>query len=456
MRATIAWTILTALLLAGCGAEEETAGAAGAEETAVGGSAAAAAGCAADNGGLTLPAGFCAVVVSQDASPGESRLRHLAIAPNGVLYVAVQGARGAETPAERGGILALRDSDGDGRVDEQASFGPEGGTGMEIRDGHLYFATNSAVLRYRLGEGLEPVAGPDTLVYGLPDQNSHTAKSIALGPDGALFVNVGSPTNACQPIGRDREAGVMGVDPCPQLDTRAGVWRFAADRLRQTQAQGERWATGIRNAVALAWNPADDALYAAQHGRDQLDLWPGFDAEDNSVGPAEELQRLSRGADFGWPYCYYDTRLNKRVLSPEYGGDGQEVGRCAGKQAPVVAFPGHWAPNDLLFYTGDHFPERYRGGAFVAFHGSWNRSPVQQGYRVAFVPFQGGQPAQEWETFADDFAGPQPPPSPGEAEHRPMGMAQGPDGALYVTDSQAGTIWKIVYVGGGSPTRASD
>jgi glucose/arabinose dehydrogenase len=452
MRSMTRWTTLSALLLAGCAGEGEAPGAP-AEEGAV---VAAAGQCDPGNGGLSLPEGFCAMVVSEDAAPGEARLRHLAVEPDGDIYVAVQGARGAETPSERGGILALRDTDGDGRPDEEAAFGPEGGTGLEVRDGYLYFATNSAVLRYRLGEGLEPAAGPDTLVRGLPDQHSHTAKSIALGPDGALFVNIGSPTNACQPLGQDRAAGVMGEDPCPQLDTRAGVWRFAADRPGQTQEEGERWATGIRNAVALAWNPNDGTLYAAQHGRDQLDLWPGFTPEDNSVGPAEELQRLTRGADFGWPYCYYDTRLERRVLAPEYGGDGQEAGRCAEKAAPLVAFPGHWAPNDLLFYAGEQFPERYRGGAFVAFHGSWNRAPVQQGYRVAFVPFQGGQPAGEWETFADGFAGPQPLPSPGEAEHRPVGLAQGPDGALYVTDSQGGTIWKIVYVGGAQPTTAAN
>src|SRR5690606_20736401 len=146
---------------------------------------------------------------------------------------------------ERGGIVALRDTDGDGKADQRATFGPEGGTGVEIRDGYLYFATNSAVLRYRLGEGLEPVSGPDTLVHGLPDAQSHTAKSIALGGDGALFVNIGSPTNACQPIGQDRQRGVQGEDPCSQLETRAGVWRFDAAAPMQAQAQGERWATGI-------------------------------------------------------------------------------------------------------------------------------------------------------------------------------------------------------------------
>lgn len=402
--------------------------------------------CDPDDGGIALPEGFCALTVTDAELQGRARLRHIAVDQDGDIYVAVQGRGDAEDPAERGGILALRDTTGDGRADVSTWFGPGGGTGMEIREGHLYFATNEAVLRYRLGPELEPAAAPDTLVADLPSEHSHSAKSLAIGADGSLFVNIGSPTNACQPIGRDRERGVRGEDPCPQLDTRAGVWRFSSTDTAQTQADGERWATGVRNAVALAWNPGDGNLYAVQHGRDQLDHWPGFDARDNAEGPAEELQRLTRGADFGWPYCYYDTRLDRRVLAPEYGGDGEEVGRCAQAEDPLVAFPSHWAPNDLLFYTGDHFPPAYRGGAFIAFHGSWNRAPFpQEGYRVVFLPFSGGEPGQEWQTFAEGFAGGDEIASPGDADHRPMGLAQGPDGTLYITDSAEGRIWRVMH-----------
>ncbi|HLR31743.1 MAG TPA: hypothetical protein VK074_04600, partial [Fodinibius sp.] len=130
------------------------------------------------------------------------------------------------------------------------------------------------------------------------------------------------------------------------------------------------------------------------------------------------------------------------------GGDGQEVGRCAEYLDPVAAFPGHWAPNGLLFYKGEHFPERYRGGAFVAFHGSWNRAPLpQQGYKVSFVPFEDGNTAGDYETFADGFAGVEPIPNRGAAEYRPMGLAMGPDGALFISDSQEGRIWRVVYTG---------
>src|SRR5690606_30935574 len=140
--------------------------------------------------------------------------------------------------------------------------------------------------------------------------------------------------------------------PCPQLETRAGVWRFDASRTHQTLEQAERWATGIRNAVAFAWNPLDQALYAVQHGREQLQGWPGFTASDDDELVAEEFQRVEQGSDFGWPYCYFDLRQRRRVVAPEYGGTGTETERCDGLAEPLLTFPPHSAPNDLLFYTG--------------------------------------------------------------------------------------------------------
>jgi glucose/arabinose dehydrogenase len=145
----------------------------------------------------------------------------------------------------------------------------------------------------------------------------------------------------------------------------------------------------------------------------------------------------------------------KLVLSPEYGGDGKQVGRCAGKKAAVYAFPGHWAPNALLFYTGRTFPSAYRRGAFVVFHGSWNRAPlVQDGFRVSFVPLRRGRAAGEASTFADGFASEAfkgnrtagPPPA-GLRNHRPTGIAQAPDGSIYITDDLSGTVYRISYQG---------
>ena len=227
------------------------------------------------------------------------------------------------------------------------------------------------------------------------------------------------------------------------------MWRFQADELGQTRDAGYRYATGIRNGVANAWNPLTQKLYVAQHGRDALHgFWPDFyTVQQNNELPSEELFVVEDGSDFGWPYCYYDHRQGKKLLNPEYGGDGQDVGRCAETDDPLLAFPGHWAPNDLLFYPEGHFPERYHGGAFIAFHGSWNRAPIQQGYRVVFVPFEGETVAGDYETFAEGFAGTDSLTVPNMARSRPMGLAVGPDGSLYITDSRRGRVWRVIYKG---------
>lgn len=403
--------------------------------------------CASDNGGITLPDGFCASLVVDSLG----RTRHIAVASNGDIYV--------KTRSEKGGIAALRDTTGDFRADVIERFSdmtPMGSgilweTGMAIHDGYLWASNTEAVYRWPMPEGdaLVPEGDPEIVVSGFPEQRSHDSKSITFDDNGYLYVNVGAPSNACQE--EPRTPGSPGLDPCPQLERQASIWRFPADSLGQTQQEdGIRYASGIRNVVGLDWNTEDGALYVMQHGRDQLNqLWPElYTAEDNAELPAEEMLRLTDGANAGWPYCYYDWQQEKKVLSPEYGGDGQEVGRCAEYLEPVAAFPGHWAPNGLLFYRGEHFPERYRGGAFIAFHGSWNRAPLpQRGYKVSFLPFEDGAPAGDYETFADGFAGADSIASPGEAEHRPMGLAMGPNGELYISDSQKGRIWRVVYTG---------
>jgi glucose/arabinose dehydrogenase len=352
-------------------------------------------------------------------------------------------------PVTPGGLLVLRDLDADGVFDQDERWGAGGGNDVVLSAdaAAVYFATADAVLRYpRRNEHLTPFGPADTIVSGLPADRSHTAKSIALGPDGSLFVNIGSPSNACQ--ARDRQPGSPGQDPCPDLESRAGIWRFDGTTTGQTQADGSRFATGIRNTVALRWHPNWNILYGVQHGRDQLhELFPDlFTPEDNAETPAEEFLRIDQGADFGWPYCYYDGHLGRKVLAPEYGGDGEEVGRCDQAREPLLALPGHWAPNDLEFYTGSHFPERYRDGAFIAFHGSWNRAPLpQEGFNVVFVPMRGGIPAGEWEVFADGFRTPEGDDRAWSA--RPVGLAMAPDGSLYVIDSNEGRLWRIVWRG---------
>ncbi len=394
--------------------------------------------CDEDNGGIQLPEGFCAVVVADSLG----RARHLSVRDNGDVYVALR------RPADEGSIVALRDTDNDGRADVVDHFGEEGGTGIHLRGSYLYFAPDTLIMRYPLAEGeLLPSGPPETVVSGFPRQRQHAVKPFEFDDAGYLYVNIGAPANACQDS--IRTPGRPGLDPCPLLENHGGVWRFQADELGQTRDAGYRYATGIRNGVANAWNPFTGKLYVAQHGRDDLHrLWPDLYTDSLSRElPAEELFAVGDGSDFGWPYCYYDQLQGRKVLNPEYGGDGQMVDRCADADDPILAFPGHWAPNDLLFYTGGHFPERYQGGAFLAFHGSWNRVPRQQGYKVVFIPFEGQQITGDYEVFADGFTGAETLVSPGDARFRPMGLTLGPDGSLFITDSVQGRVWRVIYTG---------
>ena len=390
-----------------------------------------------DNGNIQLPGNFGALVVADSIG----RARHLTVRENGDIYVAL------ENMDKGGGIAALRDTSGDGKADQLSYFGDYFGTGIDIRDNYLYFAPDSALFRYTFnGDELLPETNFETIVHGLTSRRQHAAKTFTFDNNGNVYINIGAPSNACQDP--DRTAGVPGQDPCPILEYAGGIWRFNAGESGQSQEDGYRYATGIRNAVALDWNTSVNTLYALQHGRDALSsFWPDLYTDEESAElPAEEFFLVEDGADFGWPYCYYDPIQNKKVLSPEYGGNGEQTGRCDSAENPIMAFPGHWAPNDVLFYTGDQFPEHYRNGAFIAFHGSWNRAPLEQaGYIVAFVPFEGKQPSGDWEIFAEGFTGVDSLLRPGDARYRPMGLAQGPDGSLYISDSQNGRIWRVLY-----------
>jgi glucose/arabinose dehydrogenase len=415
--------------------------------------------CDADNAGLTLPAGFCALVVADLVSAtGQPLLaRHMAVTTTGDVFVAINSPRNNQ-PAF--GIIGLRDRDGDGRADEQSRFSPGlGGSGIAWRDSRLFFGANDRVLRFRLPAGrLTPVGDAEVVVSGLPAVGDHISKTVVLGDDRRLFVNIGSASNACQVA--NRQAQSPGVFPCPELPIRAGVWLFDADGRNQTEANGTRYATGLRNMVALAINPRNGELYGVQHGRDMLfENWPQFfTVDEDAVLPSEEFVRIRRGINNGWPYCYHDAVFEKRkVLAPEYGGDGQKVKAtmsngqeidCSTFNQPLITFGAHWAPNGMLFYSGKQFPEKYRGGAFVAFHGGFDRAPLpNEGFQVQFVPFgENGRPSGSAETFADGFAGPGR-PLPAAALHRPVGVTEGPDGSLYVSDDRGGRIYRILFVG---------
>jgi len=433
--------VLTLLLVGGCGAEAPPDGAA--DRPAPPGGAAAVSEdlptCDPDDGGLVLPGGFCALVVAEDLG----NPRHFAISARDDLFVGLGGDCGGE-----GGLIALRDEDGDGRMDRrELLYDEKSGTGVALREGWLYFGADDEIVRWPLEEGqLRPQVEAVTVARDLPVARCHRAKTLAFGPEGDLFVNFGSASNVCGEA--SAEGPARNPDPCPELDERAGIWRFDPMATDQTPDDGVRFATGLRNTVALVFRPQDDLLYGVPHGRDRLDrLWPDlFTPEDNAEKPSEKFVRIREGGNYGWPYCLHDPDLGRLVLSPEYGGDGREVGRCEAMDEPLVAFPAHWAPVGLHFYRGSHFPEEYRGGAFIAFHGSWNRAPLpQDGYRIVFLPFEGGEPSEEWRTFAGGFLGEG--SGPADAEHRPVGVAEGPDGTLYVSDDKGGTIWRILHTG---------
>jgi glucose/arabinose dehydrogenase len=391
-----------------------------------------------DDGGLTLPEGFNATIFADGLGSG----RHIAVKENGDIYL------GLRTMNKDGGIVALRDKNKDGKADITEYFGNTIGTGIGISDGYLYYSTFMEVFRVPLpGNELVPTGKPELIAGGFLQQDQHQDKTFTFDNDGNLYVNVGAPSNACQE--KDRIPGSPGVDPCPQLERQAGIWKFRSDKPRQDQVKdGYRYAVGIRNSVALDWNETNNKLYVVQHGRDQLaQNYPGLYTETKGAElPAEEFLLVEDGDFFGWPYCYYDQFRKKKLLAPEYGGNTISQAICSDAKDPIFAFPGHLAPNDLLFYTGKMFPEKYRNGAFIAFHGSWNRAPLEQkGYFVAFVPFSDGLPSGDWEVFADGFAGVSPVTNLDEVKYRPCGLAQGPDGALYVADSKVGRIWKISY-----------
>ena len=397
--------------------------------------ASAAVTCDPQNGGITLPAGFCAQVAADNV--GEAR--HAVVAPNGDLYVALMD----------GGAVALRDSNGDGKFEVQKKFGSGSTTGIALHNGYLYLAHLNSVERYKMTPGeLVPAGNPEVVVSDLQGVQQHGDKGIAFDGKGSLYVNVGAPSNACQ--SPDRRAGVPGQDPCPLLEEHGGIWKFDEAKLGQKQASGTRYATGLRQMPAIAWH--DGALYIVMNNRDGLDtLWPGkFTVQENAERPAEPMYRADKpGLNFGWPYCFFDYGQQKIFLNPEYGGDGKTVGRCSQFTLPIVAFPAHWAPVDVTFYGGSQFPARYKGGAFIAFHGSWNRAPMpQDGYNVTFQPFSGDKPSGKFEIFANGFAGTSRLMNPDDAAARADGVAEAPDGSLYITDSQKGKIWHVVYRGG--------
>jgi glucose/arabinose dehydrogenase/mono/diheme cytochrome c family protein len=421
--------------------------------------AATAAECQNRDTGITLSPGFCATVFADNLG----HVRHLAVSSDNVVYANTWSGRyyHNDTPPAGGFLIALKDTTGSGKADVIQRFGPgksagaAGGTGIALYNGAIYAELNDKIVRYAHTPGeIAPASKAQTVLSGMPLTGDHPMHPFVIDAKGNLFVDMGSATNSCQAANRMPLS--PGHNPCAELETRAGVWRYDANKTGQTFSPAERYATGIRNGEGFGFD-ATGQLYVTQHGRDQLSQnWPKLYTVDQGAElPAEELLELKKGGDYGWPECYYDQQQKKLVLAPEYGGNGGKmVGVCADKLAPVAAFPGHWAPNDMLIYTGTQFPKPYRDGAFIAFHGSWNRAPrAQGGYNVVFQPLADGKAAGDYVVFADGFAGAH--KDPGRAAFRPGGLAVGPDGSLYITDDIHGRIWRVTYQGDAATARVA-
>ena len=407
--------------------------------------------------GLTLPPSFHASVVAE----GLGQIRHLAVRGNGNIYVSTpQNQEGHGS-----GIIALH-LDGNHHADQTQHFGSiDGGTGIRFQNDRLYASTPSGVYRFLFrGNELVPSGEPERIVDGMPASHpgfNRVNRPIAFDGKGNLFVALDASANLCTaqtqpPPGQPLpSAAPVGVKPCPDLGTRAGVWRFDANKVGQKfPTAGEQWATGIRDIDSVDWSPADGHLYGIMHGRDNTNrFWPDLVSADDDFHIADEMHRITRQTDFGWPYTYFDGAKNVRLISPEYGGDGKQSPARGTYSSPVLTFHSRRAaPVDLLFYSGNAFPRSYRGGAFIVLHGTQSK----YGYNVVFVPFDRNGKAGAPTVFADGFAAFNPSvANGGPARYRPIGIAEGPDGSLYVADSQKGRIWRIAYEGNASRTTGS-
>ena len=393
---------------------------------------------------IAVPAGFKATVFADI----DGYARHMAVRDDGTVYLAltVRMGRGSNM-----GIVAMQDTNNDGVADITERFATTiPGTALQFHNGYLYFGSKTAIYRFSFeGGSVVPVGTPEIVVDGFPVQRLHEAKTFAIDDSNNLFVNVGAPSNAC--MEEFRTKGSPGQFPCPQLDVQAGIWKFDADKINQTQSRdGVRVATGIRNAVALEWSREHQQVFFLTHGRDALfSLFPEYyTAEQSAELPSEEMHVLREGAHYGWPYSYYDHIQNKRVLAPEYGGDGTEGVELGLYEEPISNFSGHLAPNDMMFYKGEQLPEYFKNGMFIVWHGSWNRAPLpQDGYSVIFVPFRDGVPGDDWQYFANKFRGGRLLENPADAVHRPTGIAEGANGEIYVSSTVSGRVWQITYSG---------
>jgi glucose/arabinose dehydrogenase len=396
---------------------------------------------AAEPDGLTLPPGFHATVVAEGL--GEFT-RHMAFRDASHLYVSTEPQT---KDAANQGIMALH-LDAKHHADTLAHFSTiHNGTAIAVYKGALYTSSPNTLYRFPLsGKELVPSAKPEIVIDGIPSR-----AALAFDGKGGLYLAMGGSGNTCVPKDTPRNAQAKGLVPCPDMAIRAGVWRFDAAKLGQKFSDGEHFATGIRDTNALAWSKSGKSLYAVNYGRDGTEkTWPALVSAEDGAHISDEMFKVVKDTDMGWPYTYYDSAKHVRLAQPEYGGDGKTEVTDAKYAVPVAAFPAHVAPMDIAFYDASQFPAAYRGGAFIAFHGAGGGDPNghDDGYNVMFVPLDKSGNAGAPQVFADGFAGATREAKNGKhATYRPVGVTVGPDGALYVSESQKGRIWRIAYTG---------
>ena len=329
---------------------------------------------------LSVPAGF-EIEVFADGLTG---VRVLELGPDGMLYAV----------RSRAGQIVRLDPSGRGRSEEVVD-GLNRPYGLAFHDGWMYVGETNRIVRFR-GPAY---AEPEVIVSGIPT-GGHWTREIAFGPDDMLYVSIGSSCNVCE----------------EEDSRRAAVVRYRPDGTGETII-----AEGLRNAAGLAFYPGSDVLWTSQNERDML----GDDL------PVEEINILSDGEHFGWPYCHGDG-----IPNPEYLDRGAF---CRNTVGPALGLTAHSAPLGMVFYTADQFPEEYQGDLFVALHGSWNRSE-RSGYKLVRVRVEEGRPVS-YEDFATGWL------TPRGVSGRPVYPEVGPDGSLFLSDDEGGRIYRIRWVG---------
>lgn len=349
---------------------------------------------------INLPPGFHISVFAA----GISNVRWLGLSPDGNVYA---------TAKDPGKVLVLPDKNNDGVADSINVFadGLPGVQGIAFKDGAVYVATETQIVRLQDTNGDGVADKRDVVANDLPGGGGHSTRTIAFSPDGTkLFVSAGSSCNVC-------------VESNPK---RAAILLYSADGKFQ-----EVYAKGLRNAVGLLFHPVTGDLWATNNGRDGLG--------DNV--PPETIYNVKEGANYGWPYCY-DTRAPDKTQNPP-------AGYCEKTDVPAVEMQAHSAPLGLAFYTGKQLPQEYQGDMFVAFHGSWNRT-VPTGYKVVLVHFKNNQPDTSLgDKMVEDFATGWHPGA--DSWGRPVDPMVAPDGSLLLTDDKANAIYRIYYAENAGP-----